>query len=261
VDEAELSNPWLRDIYVGLAANAKPRAVIFDVDSTLSSAKYRSYLLDQPVKDWSRFHGSMVLDAPIPHTVNRLRRLHDQGNKIIVLTMRPERYRAVTERWLDNHDIPYDEAWFRPAGNYTPGVSMKRQIYEQNIKDRFEVIDAYDDRKDMTDMWQAAGIPEAHHVVDPGIPPMEGLPVPDPRSKPKTRNPRASESDYATSRNAPRPDDQAYHRGEVYVAPHMSVSPLGNPFHVKGYWRKLSATELAFDLLLELGRTSEDEEV
>ncbi len=49
--------------------------------------------------------------------VQTLTRLNSTGDKIIILTWRPAKYRTLTAKWLDSHNIPYsklimnDEGW------------------------------------------------------------------------------------------------------------------------------------------------------
>lgn len=242
------SNPWLEQVWIALA-HGKPRAVIFDIDSTLSSAAHRSYLLEPPMKDWPRFHGSMVLDQPIPHTVARVREHKEAGDKILVLSMRPERFRQVTKDWLKVHDIPFDELWLRPENDKRPGVQMKEKIYREDLAPRYDVQTAYDDRQDMTDMWAANGIPTARTVSDPKLPPYEGLPVPDPKYKrpvlvgrPATVPPRPGAEQRQGRNNVRRGD-------KIYVPPHPSVTKDGKPVEVSGYWRRYSSVQRLRDML------------
>jgi hypothetical protein len=166
----------------------KPQAVLFDIDGTISSAEHRG---GDPrktiISDWSKFHGLMVLDQPIQHTVDKLIAHKRNGQKVVLLSMRPERFRRFTERWLSDMDIPYDALYLRPSADYRKGNDVKRAIYEKEIEPQYDVVHAYDDRDDIVKMWRDMGL-NASKVTDPGLPPFEGGPVPDPRPvwKPKS---------------------------------------------------------------------------
>ena len=172
----------MEEALVELTRRFRPPAVIFDIDSTLSSAAHRSDLTSGTLggKDWSTFHGGMVLDAPIQHTVDKLKAHVARGDRIVLLSMRPERFRTATVDWLRGNGIEFDELYLRPEGNYRPGIQVKEDIFRKEIAPRFVVKTAYDDREDLVEMWNRVGI-DARKVTDPGLPPLEGHPIPDPK--------------------------------------------------------------------------------
>ena len=224
---------------------AKPKAVIFDIDSTLSSTAHRERYLEEKPPDWSGFHGAMVLDAPLMHTVRKLQEHRDRGDKIILLSMRPERFRRYTERWLDSMGIKYKEMFLRPENEYIRGVDAKLRIYKEQIEPKYDVIAAYDDRQDIVEMWEAAGV-RGRLVTDPGLPPLEGMPVPDPKY------PAGRPEWKPTSKAGRVPTSGAGgigRRGQtVYVPPHERVQN-GQLVHVDGYFRELSAVERLKELV------------
>jgi hypothetical protein len=191
--------------------------VIFDADGTLSSVAHRVPYLDKG--DWSRFHGEMYLDAPIAKTIAAARRHKARGDAVIVLSMRPERFRAVTERWLKEAGVPYDEVHLRPEGDPRSGTEVKRDIYRRKIAPRYDVVRAYDDHQPILDMWREEGVP-ALRVTDPVLPPLPRRPAPDPKVRPGAK--------------------PVGRRGMlVYVPPHQRVV-RGRLIDVDGYWRRLA---------------------
>jgi hypothetical protein len=227
-----------------------PKAAIFDMDGTLASVKHREHYVTQKPKNWSMFHGHMVNDRPIEPTADVARRLSGEGTKIIVVTLRPERFRKETEEWLTKHDIPFDEAYFRPEGNYDPGDIVKRDIYETQIKPRFDVVASFDDNPKMQRMWQDAtgnGVP----VEDPGVPPYEGPPAPDPKypegrhevgERPKSKWDRDDHEVFDANVSVYEPSAKVA-RGRTYVEPHVRNFD-GQLVKVDGYWRELTRKEI-----------------
>ena len=50
--------------------------------------------------------------TPRPKNIKRVKRLHDQGHKIILFTARHEEDKDVTLEWLSEHKVVYDEIIF-----------------------------------------------------------------------------------------------------------------------------------------------------
>lgn len=234
----------------------KPRAVIFDMDGTLASMTHREKFVQQSPKNWSMFHGGMVLDRAIRETALEARKARARGDKVIIVTLRPDRFASHTKRWLKDNDIPFDEAYFRPEGNYERGDVVKRDIYEQHIADRFDVVMSYDDNPTMVEMWtELLGRDRVTRASDPGLPPRDGKYAPDPKYVGKPGGADIGERPAAPS-DVPAPakfDDfmtDQYAEGTVwrvgntpyYVPPHPAVSESGKPYRVSGYWRRPNRT-------------------
>lgn len=74
--------------------------IIVDMDGTLC----RSYWPHGTEQDIPK------LD-PVPGSIAAIRLMKDKGYQIVIWTSRPESLRAVTEKWLSDHGVPYDELW------------------------------------------------------------------------------------------------------------------------------------------------------
>lgn len=148
---------------------SRPPAVIIDLDGTLASSEWRVHHLRGERKDWDAFFAGMDRDSPVSWVVELLRADHGGAARLIV-TGRPEDYRDVCERWLAEHDLPYDELHMRPVGDRRPDTVVKREFYRDEIAARFEVTLVVDDRPKVVEMWRELGL----HVVrpvDPGLEP------------------------------------------------------------------------------------------
>lgn len=224
-------------------ARIRPKAVIFDIDGTLSSVAHRAGLVPE---DWSRFHGSMILDAPIEHSVRKLKEHRAAGDKVLLLSMRPERFRPHTERWLRDHNIPYTQLFLRPELDYRSSDAAKLAIFQEQIEPNYDVAAAYDDREDVLAMWQALGV-EGRKVHDPGLPPMEGLPAPDPKY-PHGRPKLPEKLPVKVGAGGVGASGQT-----VYVPAHLRVKE-GKVEHVRAYFRTLSAVERLASKIVKLAR-------
>jgi predicted kinase len=118
-----------------------PWAVLCDIDGTLAHMVNRGphdaseYLEDE--KD-ERVHWAFARLA--------------QGASRIIWSGRSAEYRADTEKWLADHGITYDLLLMRSAGDVRKDSIVKRELYEQHIKGKYNVRLVLDDRNQVVDM-------------------------------------------------------------------------------------------------------------
>lgn len=125
-----------------------PDSVIFDVDGTLALMGNRSPFdwskvdrdnLNQIVAEQIKFHKSL-------------------GRKIIILSGRDESCREMTIDWFNFYGVEFDLFLMRPKNNFEKDTVIKRRIYENEIKDKYNVLAVYDDRISVCKMWYELGI-------------------------------------------------------------------------------------------------------
>ena len=148
------------------------KAIIFDVDGTLSNPDGRVYMLDgEP--DWEAFFADMINDPviePIAMLARLIFKLRNLGEKIavIIVTARPARsdWEQDTLAWLKYSEIPYDRIYMRPEGDTRSDAIIKQQILERIIDDGYEPILAIDDRASVVKMWRDHGITTLQCAAD-----------------------------------------------------------------------------------------------
>jgi len=80
-------------------------------------------------------------------------------HKIFIITGRSSTCRPETEKWLKQHGVKYEKLYMKPAGQERrPDVETKKEIFEQHLRNRFNVDFALDDRDRVVRMWRALGI-------------------------------------------------------------------------------------------------------
>ena len=136
----------------------KQKAVIVDIDGTLSDAEHRRHHLDKSPKDWDSFFADMSKDKPKFFVRFLVSKLYNRNYRIILLTGRGEQYRAKTEFWLGEYEIRYDELLHRKEGDFRSDVEVKRDIYNDYIKPKFDVQLAIDDRTRIVKLWRELGL-------------------------------------------------------------------------------------------------------
>ena len=143
----------------------KPKAIICDLDGTLANIDHRRHFVECPPiekiqiggppvkKDWRNFY------AEIPHdTVNlwcleilqRFSVWHLENRQIIFVSGRPIEYLPQTEKFLLEKCLMYPsfngyKLFMRPSGDNRKDFEIKKEIYEREIKDKYDVLFVIED--------------------------------------------------------------------------------------------------------------------
>lgn len=135
--------------------SAKP-VVLVDIDGTLADVRHRlHYIQGGGRKNWQAFFAGMDRDTPIASTVawvQSLAAIHE----IVIVTGRPEQYRAGTIAWLKKHQIPFTDLFMRCDGDHRPDYEMKKEVLARWPKARIKLV--IEDRPPVCDMWLEQGI-------------------------------------------------------------------------------------------------------
>lgn len=121
--------------------------------------------------DWKSFNEAMEDDTPNKWCGNIISRysvcirgwegeILSQPIDIIYCSGREECYREITEYQITEWVI-HEGDWnlfMRPEKDYRPDTVIKREIYENHIKDKYDVLFVIDDRKCVVDMWRGIGL-------------------------------------------------------------------------------------------------------
>jgi len=123
-------------------------ATIFDIDGTIAHMGNRSAF------DWNKVH----LDVPNNIVLEHIEFHKQLDRKIILLSGRDSASRKLTEEWLDFYKIPYDKLYMRPENDYRRDTVVKKELYDNHIKGKYNVLVVYDDRLQVLDMWYKEGL-------------------------------------------------------------------------------------------------------
>jgi FMN phosphatase YigB (HAD superfamily) len=133
------------------------KAIIVDLDGTLSDSSHRQHYMEKKPKDWKSFYDGMVDDKPndwCKWLVAHFRETH----AIILVSGRPDDYKEKTEKWLSRYGIYYNVLHMRKAGDFRNDFIIKKEIYDAHIKPDYQVEFCVDDRKQVVDMLRAEGL-------------------------------------------------------------------------------------------------------
>ncbi len=122
---------------------------VFDIDGTLAHHNN-----ERSPYDWHKV-GNDVVDNIV---ANELRFHYKAGHKIFIVSGRDAICRPETIKWLQDNHIPYHELHMRPLNDSRKDTVIKREIYENYIKDKFNVVYICDDRDQVCEMWRSLGL-------------------------------------------------------------------------------------------------------
>ena len=140
----------------------KPRAVVWDLDGTLADDRARAHFVEVEhgrERDWRSYFDAIDTDPPIAASMEILQALRAYGVRIVFLTGRPDFTREKTERWLQANGLAgYDLLLMRPEGETRHAGAFKVEEIEK-LRDRYELVCAFEDRIDVAEHLRVSGIP------------------------------------------------------------------------------------------------------
>jgi predicted kinase len=126
----------------------KKSAVIFDIDGTLAfmgkRGPYDLHLVDRDdvnriVAEQTHFH-------------------KNAGRDVLIVSGRENVCMDMTRNWLDFYDIKYDHIFMRKANDYRKDSIIKKEIYYNDIEEKWNVLCVYDDRLQVVKAWYEMGL-------------------------------------------------------------------------------------------------------
>lgn len=138
----------------------KEKAIIVDIDGTLANIDHRRHLVEGEKKDWKQFNYEAVNDTPNKAVVELCSKFsYSYPIKILFVSGRNESLRTLTKMqikdWLNIYDY---ELFMRKNDDFRRDTELKLEIFSQVIKDKYDILFAVDDNKDIVDLWRFLGI-------------------------------------------------------------------------------------------------------
>ena len=130
------------------------KAVIFDLDGTLTDVTHRVHHVKSNPINWKSFNDLMVHDSLNHWCFELIDAMKLKGYKIIFVTGRGEDYRVHTVEWLKKHQVIYDELYMRPLNDFREDSDVKESLYNDHIKQNNRVLFVVDDRKSVVERWR-----------------------------------------------------------------------------------------------------------
>jgi predicted kinase len=147
-DESEIHHESAAVVpYVRTPGN--PLAILVDIDGTVALK------CDRSPYDETRVHE----DQPNKPVVAAVRAMREAGYSVIFCSGRTDGCRDATKAWIDQHlRLPSYGLHMRAAGDMRRDSIVKMEIFDREIRDRWDVLGVFDDRRQVVDMWRALGL-------------------------------------------------------------------------------------------------------
>lgn len=125
--------------------NLKP-AILCDIDGTLAHMNGK-----RGPFEWNKVDVDDI-DLAIAHILDGIKQI-DYAS-VIILSGRDSTCRKMTEEWLEHNCIDYDKLLMREEGDMRDDTIVKSELYENNIRDKYNVLCVIDDRPKIVRMWR-----------------------------------------------------------------------------------------------------------
>lgn len=128
-----------------------PKAFIADIDGTVALRYKRSpYDLSKVGQD--------KLNTPVANVVHGLSRF---GWTVLYCSGREDSCREATEKWISDNGLPWAGDGFlhmRKTGDHRKDFIVKQELFDQFIRDKWNVQLVLDDRNRVVKMWRKLGL-------------------------------------------------------------------------------------------------------
>jgi predicted kinase len=132
-------------------------AIIADLDGTLA----HGINMTRKPYEWNKV-GTDTVDetvAGIVRTYHKSDIMEDAPTvSIILMSGRDESCRIETIKWLRANNIPFDALFMRPEGDKRKDTIVKKELFENHVRDKYQVLFVLDDRNSVVEMWREMGL-------------------------------------------------------------------------------------------------------
>jgi predicted kinase len=139
--------PEMPEVYVPI--DGTPTYLV-DVDRTVALHGERGPF------DWD----AVGQDMPNGPVIELLEALDGTGQyQFVFLSGRPEKCREATEKWLSDHvGVEWGRLFMRDTGDSRPDHVVKLEIFDREIRERYNIVGVFDDRNKVVSMWRSLGL-------------------------------------------------------------------------------------------------------
>jgi len=140
-----------RENLIDMQNTTLPKAIICDLDGTLAIINGRS-----PYDT-----AKSANDIPNKAVIETVKLFSNAGQKIIFCTGREEKFRDVSQLFIECHTGLSPEQYellMRSDEDNRKDNKVKQEIYDQHIKPRYYVTFVLDDRNSVVNMWRENGL-------------------------------------------------------------------------------------------------------
>lgn len=126
-----------------------PNCIIVDMDGTLALKG------DRDIFDFSKVDLDTV-NTPVALAVTGM--IDMTKAKMIVMSGREDACKEMTLTWLKDRDFNVTDIHMRETGDRRPDTLVKQDLFDNNIKGKYNVMCVFDDRDSVVRMWRDNGL-------------------------------------------------------------------------------------------------------
>lgn len=130
------------------ADGALPQAFLVDIDGTVATMTSRG----------PHDYGRVGEDEPNEAVIRVVRAMYTVGYRIILVSGRTDRVKNKTIAWLLEQYVPFDELHMRADGDNRVDWKVKYDLFNEHIRDKYDVAGAFDDRNQVVKLWRKMGL-------------------------------------------------------------------------------------------------------
>jgi phosphoglycolate phosphatase-like HAD superfamily hydrolase len=87
----------------------------------------------------------LELDKPRMDIIDYMRKIKDKGLRIIIVTGRTIKQKKETLKQLSSWEVPYDEIYFRMAGDLRKDSIYKREVVKLLLRRGYNIVEVWED--------------------------------------------------------------------------------------------------------------------
>jgi predicted kinase len=124
-----------------------PYCAIFDLDGTIAH-----------IVDRSPYDGKSCASDQVNESIRSLFDMAQSSVDVIILSGRNGDSEVETRAWLQKNGINPEKLYMRKARDNRKDSIVKEEMFNEFIKDKYNVLFIIDDRKQMVELWRSMGI-------------------------------------------------------------------------------------------------------
>lgn len=148
VGEKVIRDMWKQFLRPAPAVYTPPKdgipAIICDLDGTLALMNGRDPY------DAS----TCISDLPNQPVIDIVKKY----SSVVYVSGRQDKDRSQTMAWLRKYELPAGELFMRKTGDMRRDYIVKREIFDEHIRDTYRILFVLDDRNQVVEMWRSLGL-------------------------------------------------------------------------------------------------------
>lgn len=135
-------------------------AIGFDLDGTLADTRTITHFVNKDEKgrrNFDMFHRSSLFVPPNEDVVKILKNAQAEGYAVLITTARGEDYKEVSQKWLHENGIEFDNYYCRKRGDSRPDYVVKDEMFHEISKD-YDLLHMVDDNIQAIRAWEEHGV-------------------------------------------------------------------------------------------------------